>query len=650
MALTTGQLLQGRYLIEQQIGQGGFAAVYRAFDQVLARLCAIKENLATDPAAVQQFAQEAQILARLHHPNLPRVIDHFLLRGQGQYLVMDYIEGQNLAQIIAQPMPVAQALPIIEQVCQALEYLHSQDPPVIHRDVKPQNVIITPTGRVVLVDFGIAKLYRADLPTRTVARAFTPGYAAPEQYGSAPTDPRSDVYAVGATLYTLLTGHQPPDALDRLANQAPVPAVRAVNPTVSAGLEQAVFKALDLSTHQRFASIGALRHGLQRGIIGHTWIVRQVASLLALVVLLLLLFWWLDGRRNQENDSLTPGTVPGATLAGTALPSDKLHPTFTPTLVVVAPSPTANSLLVAAVVTVTLSAPSPTPLPSPTPQPTASPTSEPPTPTPFGGGGQIAFVSERDGNPEIYIMRSDGSGLLRLTNHPGADRVFSWSPDGQQVALEAERDGNWDLYISQHDGSGLTRLTTDPAEERTPRWSPDGSQMLYHSNVGDGVWRLWVMGGDGSNPAPVTNDPVGDWAGAWSPDGQQVVFAHNFLGPAEIFIANRDGTNLRNLTNSQAHESAPVWSPDGQAIAFYSERDGNREIYVMNPDGSEQTRLTNNPAKDYLAAWSPDSQHLLFTSDRDGNQEIYLMQRDGSDVRRLTDHPAHDYNAIWSVR
>jgi len=162
MAFLVASVLENRYRIEQRLGHGGMGAVYRAYDTRLQQTVAIKENTVAVPgiypdaieAAHRQFEQEALVLARVRHPNLPRVSDHFVTSDGNQYLVMDFIEGQDLAHIIARsgPLPEAQALAWIDQVCHALEYLHSQQPPIIHRDIKPQNIKVTSNGQVFLVD------------------------------------------------------------------------------------------------------------------------------------------------------------------------------------------------------------------------------------------------------------------------------------------------------------------------------------------------------------------------------------------------------------------------------------------------------------------------------------------------------------------
>jgi hypothetical protein len=266
MPLTQGQILNNRYRIAALIGQGGFGAVYRAWDLSLKQTCALKENLEASPQAQRQFEREAVILAGLRHPNLPRVTDYFFLPGQGQYLVMDFITGESLEQIVTinrGPLPEAEALKWIDQVCGALEYLHSQNPPIIHRDIKPQNVIITPHSQAMLVDFGISKIFDPALSTTQGARGVTPGFSPPEQYGQARTTPLSDLYSLAATLYYLLTAQAPPEALDRLIHNYALPPPDQRNRTLSQATSFAVLKALQLDNQKRYTSVAEFRQALK---------------------------------------------------------------------------------------------------------------------------------------------------------------------------------------------------------------------------------------------------------------------------------------------------------------------------------------------------------------------------------------------------
>jgi basic membrane protein A len=270
MSLSAGQILNNRYRIVRLLGEGGFGAVYRAWDTSLKQPCAVKENLDTRPEAQRQFEREAIILAGLRHPGLPRVFDHFILPGQGQYLVMDYVEGEDLQSMInrtGEPLPESQILEWVSQVCQALIYLHSHHPPVIHRDIKPANIRITPQGQAILVDFGIAKLFDPNLKTTVGARAVTPGYSPPEQYGEGATDAQSDVYALGATVYHLLTGHEPPASMDIVSGVVEPPrSANLVNPAVSPGVSAALEQAMEINRSQRLKNILEFKEALATGL------------------------------------------------------------------------------------------------------------------------------------------------------------------------------------------------------------------------------------------------------------------------------------------------------------------------------------------------------------------------------------------------
>ncbi len=265
MSLQTGAVLNQRYRIAALLGQGGFGAVYRAWDLNLNKNCAVKESFQTTADASRQFTREASILASLHHPSLPRVTDHFIISGQGQYLVMDYIEGDDLQTMIertGRPLPEGQVLAWAGQICDALTYLHTQNPPVIHRDLKPANIRITPQGQAVLVDFGIAKLFNPNVATTTGARALSPGYAPVEQYGQGGrTDHRSDVYSLSATLYAALTARQPVESIERTIG-AQLITPRSFNPAISPQTEAAILKGLQLSPHDRFQSAAELKRAL----------------------------------------------------------------------------------------------------------------------------------------------------------------------------------------------------------------------------------------------------------------------------------------------------------------------------------------------------------------------------------------------------
>lgn len=262
--LSPGQILQNRYEIEVMLGKGGFGAVYRARDQRLKRLVAIKETLHLEPHILRLFEREAEVLASLEHPALPSVTDHFS-EGETYYTVMSFIPGQDLGEYLSQQperrLSEQQTLATLLPVLDALEYLHTRIPPVIHRDVKPGNIRLTPEGRVYLVDFGLAKLFDAQPTTMVSMVALTPSFSPPEQYYQQ-ADTRSDMYALGATFYVLLTGIQPIPAHERMSGKELVP-LRQHNPDCSPAIEAIIMRMMAMAPEQRYQTIADLRPELR---------------------------------------------------------------------------------------------------------------------------------------------------------------------------------------------------------------------------------------------------------------------------------------------------------------------------------------------------------------------------------------------------
>lgn len=259
------RVLQDRYELTKKLGQGGMGAVYLASDRRLSTVrWAVKEMsdaAITSPLERQQasaaFRHEAELLARLDHPNLPRVTDHFQEDGKN-YLVMEFVAGETLlayGQRLGLPRPLDEVLGWAGQLCDVLSYLHSQQPPVIFRDLKPANVMLTPDGTLKLIDFGIARLFKPGQSRDTQAFG-TMGYSAPEQYGRGQTDARSDVYSLGVLLHQLLTGFDPAAAPFRL------PPANQVSPAVPAAVADVLARATANDPEQRFASVAEMRQAL----------------------------------------------------------------------------------------------------------------------------------------------------------------------------------------------------------------------------------------------------------------------------------------------------------------------------------------------------------------------------------------------------
>jgi serine/threonine protein kinase len=270
--LTPETILQSRYRIVRQLGQGGMGAVYEAIDQRLDTTVALKETLFADERLRKQFEREARLLARLHHPALPRVSDHFS-EGDGQFLVMQYIPGDDLSEMMARkrgPFPANQVLTWADQLLDALDYLHIQDPQIVHRDIKPQNLKLTSRGQIILLDFGLAKGQAGDISRVTTTASifgYTPNYAPLEQIQGLGTDSRSDLYSLAATLYHLLTAVKPPDALTRAAaivNGQPDPLLKAseANTGIAQQVAQVLEKAMAQNREQRYATAAEMRKAL----------------------------------------------------------------------------------------------------------------------------------------------------------------------------------------------------------------------------------------------------------------------------------------------------------------------------------------------------------------------------------------------------
>jgi serine/threonine protein kinase len=359
-SLAPGTILRERYKIVELVGRGGMGATYRAEDlRLQGRFCAVKEAM-PDPEATpdeleqsrEQFYQEASILARLDHPNLPKVSDYFS-ESDRDYLVMDFVAGQDLKEMLSaaisagHPLPERQVLGWADQLCDALNYMHTQDPPVLHRDIKPSNIKITPSGTVKLVDFGLVKVMATnDERTITVVQGRgTVQYTPLEQYGgdTGHTDARSDIYSLGATLYHLLTGQAPLNAKQRFLKPNSLPAPHSLNPDISPQTERAILWSIGMHPDDRPATIAELRAVLLApGPVSRavarifdqerpvTHFLRLNRGVLALIGVLLLAAGFITANPLPILPPPNPTVVPTATFTVTPAPTSTPRPTFTP--------------------------------------------------------------------------------------------------------------------------------------------------------------------------------------------------------------------------------------------------------------------------------------------------------------------------------
>src|SRR6266481_4608959 len=281
--LAADSILQNRYRVVRLLGKGGMGAVYEALDLRLETTVALKETFSTDDHLRKQFEREARMLAQLHHPSLPRVSDYFT-EGERTFLVMQFIEGVDLAKIMAQqpgPFPLESVVAWADQLLDALIYLHSRDRQVIHRDIKPHNLKLTPQGQIALLDFGLARAQQHTAGGATSSAAifgYTKQYAPLEQMQDLATGPQSDIYALGATLYHLLTGVKPPDALTRAAaldqsRPDPLRPANEVHWAIGSEISAILMQAMAQSPDDRYASGTDFRNALRR--VGRTGVNRQ---------------------------------------------------------------------------------------------------------------------------------------------------------------------------------------------------------------------------------------------------------------------------------------------------------------------------------------------------------------------------------------
>lgn len=271
MVLPVGTLVNDRFRVKKLLGQGGYGNVYLVEDEarLFGNRFALKESLSSTVSERRQFTREAKWLLELDHPNLPAVIAQFEWNGR-PYFAMAYVDGENLEDRVDRlgPLPEHQVLAWIRPVAEAIHYLHTQKKPIIHRDIKPGNIIVTKDGRPLLVDFGIAKVMTNALRSRKTtraARAVSGGYSPLEQYTRGGTDVRSDVYALGATLYHLLTGVCPPEAPDIASGVVMLPEPRQFNPKLSRQTEQVIMKAMRQKPEERYQTVREFLDALPGG-------------------------------------------------------------------------------------------------------------------------------------------------------------------------------------------------------------------------------------------------------------------------------------------------------------------------------------------------------------------------------------------------
>jgi serine/threonine protein kinase len=675
MTLEKGYVLYGRYRIESILGRGGMGSVYKSLDENLGIPVAVKENLFTTEEYARQFRREATILAGLRHSNMPRVTDHFVIAGQGQYLVMDYIDGDDLRSRIDKGNLPNERLCVdwARQICDALNYLHNRQPPVVHRDIKPGNIRVTTEGRAVLVDFGLARLMEGPTTT-TGAKAMTPGYSPPEQYGASRTDSRTDIYALSATLYTLLTGAMPEDGLERALGQRTLTPLRTRNPKITTAVASAIERALEVLPENRFQTIGDFQKALSVAVPAAP----QSATVSAPVK---------TPVPTAARAAVPPKAPPSkprkaeAPLAYKAFPwgcalsaffalillvggvllfrdeiSGILKAVAAGTPAALAAAQTDTALIPTSTMTTTEAVlPIPTVV-TETPQPTDTVA---PIVTPDGSARSIAFVSDRTGIPQIYLSDLSGDNTVQFTNESEGACQPDWSPDGEKLIFTSPCKALNDAFVKTSifrmnaDGSGRTSLTKVPGGDYDPAWSPDGKQILVTS-VQDGRQHIYVMDANGDKRVllSATAGAV-EYQARWSPDGERIILV-SMAGSLSIIFTG--GTNPQNMWRTEFSTvpyttMSPDWSVDNFIIYVL----GSRGQIVICQQDSRFTCPKSELSPQYrgttVARFSPDGQWVLFDmtdAKTKTNRDIYLLPIVGAqEPRRITMDDAAETDPAW---
>lgn len=648
MTLDKGTLIHNRYRITDILGQGGMGSVYRAIDENLSVAVALKENLFTTEEYSRQFRLEAVILANLRHPNLPRVSDHFVIEDSGQYLVMDFIDGEDLRYRMERVgmLSEEEAIHIGAAMCDALAYLHTRKPPILHRDIKPGNVKISPEGHIYLVDFGLAKVYQsASQATTTGARAMTPGYSPPEQYGTARTDPRTDIYSLGATLYAALTGIIPEDGLARAMENAQLTPLRKRNSKISRKVAIAIERAMAVDPSDRYQTAEEFKAGLlsSKSLTQQsTGAYRIVPPPPEIEVEEAHPAEALEGV-SAKTDRKSLGPVPAEDASKhedqpfvSPLKKQKERErkrraamfrfilTVGALLLILGGAiyfmpgilPANVNALLPFLAPTSTPTEAPTLAPTQTLPPTFTPVAEVPTSVPV-----FTPTEAPSATPTPTLLSNPAFSATPSPSQPAP--VFLGGGTGEIAFASIRTGGVPQIFLADINGESATQITDLEKGACQPSWSPDGQKLAFISPCkgNQDVYNsagLYVINADGSELKILDASPGGNFDPAWSPDGETIAFASKRSGQIEIYLIPADGSSPAvQLTKSETKidSQMPSWSPDGAQLVYTVKRLGVSQIWIMNLEDKKATQIirSGQDFNDSLPKWSPRGDLIIFS-------------------------------------
>lgn len=687
----------GEYRIEYILGEGGMATVYKAYQPSFDRYVAIKvlpREFSDDPRFLERFQHEARIIARLEHRAILPVYAYGEHEGM-PYIVMRLLEGGSLRRRLRQgPLDPAAAARICGQVAEALDYAHEHG--VIHRDLKPSNILLDEHGNAYLTDFGIARMIDSAAASSNEVVG-TPSYMSPEQCQGKPATPASDIYALGAILYELLTGKPPfegdtPLAVMTKHVREPRPSVQAVDPALPAAYDRVIARAMARQPEQRYPTAVALavdfRGAVQaaaglaqparrmrsevtatqqpvesgRRWLRPGWLIGLAGMLIAIAAIAVGVGVWIwlhgdDGMARFLPASLRSATTAPTATAGAALVAEV--PSNTP-VVVVLPTATPISIVITATPTPTLTAPPPTLAPTATEAPTGTPegtatveatATEEPSAAAVTGAGWLAFTRGDNADAEIVLLDLTANDITALTDNAVYDGEPDWSPDGERLAFESLRESSIDIYVMDAAGGGVQRVTTSPLPDRHPDWAPDGTLIAYESGDGDES-ELYVVSAEGGEPARLTTNDYGDRAPVFSPDGTQIAYMTEQRGPWEIAIMSYPGGVVEQVFDCPGADCRfPAWSPDGKRLVFNTLDAGGLvdSVYSVDVATGQPTALVE-PGRNGRAVYAGDGRTVYFNRSDETITNLYRLDLGTGAVERLTTSSTDEYGPDWGSR